>query len=64
MATVLSNGSDFSQALATWREVCPASHNSTREIKFMLNFLDTSGLEIVENQKNSVMGRKKIGRTN
>ncbi|OAV94748.1 hypothetical protein PTTG_03091 [Puccinia triticina 1-1 BBBD Race 1] len=51
MATVLSDGSDFSQALATWRDI---------NLSTLQKSLDTSGLEIVENQKDSLMGRKKL----
>ncbi|MBW0526833.1 hypothetical protein O181_066548 [Austropuccinia psidii MF-1] len=51
MSSVLSDGSGFSQALATWREINLSSLQKT---------LDASGLEIVENQKDSLLGRKKL----
>ncbi|KAA1127872.1 hypothetical protein PGTUg99_011073 [Puccinia graminis f. sp. tritici] len=51
MTTVLPDGSDFSQALATWRDI---------NLSTLQKSLDTSGLEIVENQKDSLMGRKKL----
>ncbi|PLW23037.1 hypothetical protein PCASD_11030 [Puccinia coronata f. sp. avenae] len=51
MSAVLSDGSDFSLALATWRDI---------NLSTLQKSLDTSGLEIVENQKDSLMGRKKL----
>ncbi|KAG0144756.1 hypothetical protein CROQUDRAFT_659572 [Cronartium quercuum f. sp. fusiforme G11] len=51
MTSPLSDGSGFSQALAIWREINLTTLQKT---------LDASGLEIVENQKDSLMGRKKL----
>lgn len=51
MTSPLSDGSGFSQALAIWRDINLTTLQKT---------LDASGLEIVENQKDSLMGRKKL----
>ncbi|CAH7671413.1 protein CASP [Phakopsora pachyrhizi] len=51
MSTVLSDGSDFSRAISTWREI---------NLTSLQKSLDQSGLEIVENQKDSLMGRKNL----
>ncbi|EGG07301.1 uncharacterized protein MELLADRAFT_43151 [Melampsora larici-populina 98AG31] len=51
MTSPLSDGTGFSQALAIWRDINLTTLQKT---------LDASGLEIVENQKDSLMGRKKL----